>query len=443
MGYLVPPGISDATVPNPIFNLTPAATVDEGNNWININWGPLAMSNPVTNTPLSNYGPAAGSSVINDIPNAGAATANYADAPSVDFYGNSRKTNNAVDAGAIEWQLPPNTPLASVSPTSLTFASVPVGTTTPSQTLTVSNNGNANVTGITVVVTAPFARLGGTCVTATPLTPGSTCTITVTFTPTSVAPANGTATITSNVAVTGSPVALTGTGIAATFTATVSPGSLAFGNWATTTTSNMRNVTVLNTGNSALAGGTFTGIAAPFARVTSGTFPAGAPNCAATLAVGASCTIKVQYAPTAVVTSTGSLAVAYTGATVTGSPVALSGTGVATRATVSISPNPLTITLPSGTLSGTGTITLTNTAAAGGSNVSVTNVAVNGAGLIWAWTASGTNTCTGAALAPGATCTVGVQFGRILSVGTHTGAITFTDTGIGSPQAGVLTGIAQ
>jgi len=31
-------GIADATVPNPIFNLTPAATVDEGNNWVNISW---------------------------------------------------------------------------------------------------------------------------------------------------------------------------------------------------------------------------------------------------------------------------------------------------------------------------------------------------------------------------------------------------------------------
>src|SRR2546429_2520997 len=45
-GWQVPPGISDATVPNPIFNLTPAATVDEGNNWINMAWGPLSMSNP-------------------------------------------------------------------------------------------------------------------------------------------------------------------------------------------------------------------------------------------------------------------------------------------------------------------------------------------------------------------------------------------------------------
>src|SRR5437764_8710635 len=45
-GWQTPPGIADATVPNPIFNLTPAATVDEGNNWVNLSWGPLSMSNP-------------------------------------------------------------------------------------------------------------------------------------------------------------------------------------------------------------------------------------------------------------------------------------------------------------------------------------------------------------------------------------------------------------
>jgi len=44
-GWAVPPGISDATVPNPILNLTPVATVDEGNNWINLRWGPLSLTN--------------------------------------------------------------------------------------------------------------------------------------------------------------------------------------------------------------------------------------------------------------------------------------------------------------------------------------------------------------------------------------------------------------
>src|SRR5204863_44767 len=68
LGYQVPPGIADATVPNPIFNLTPAATVDEGNNWINMSWGPLSMVNPSTNVTLGNYGTAAGSSAINHVP---------------------------------------------------------------------------------------------------------------------------------------------------------------------------------------------------------------------------------------------------------------------------------------------------------------------------------------------------------------------------------------
>jgi len=108
LGYQVPPGISDASVPNPIFNLTPAATVDEGNNWINNLLGSVVAVKSVgrlaTGTaapPLGNYGPAAGSPVINYIPSS--ATTNFAAAPSLDFYGTARKTNNAVDAGAVEF----------------------------------------------------------------------------------------------------------------------------------------------------------------------------------------------------------------------------------------------------------------------------------------------------------------------------------------------------
>ena len=44
--YQTPPGISDATVPNPVFNLTPAATVDEGNNWINLSLGSVGAEQP-------------------------------------------------------------------------------------------------------------------------------------------------------------------------------------------------------------------------------------------------------------------------------------------------------------------------------------------------------------------------------------------------------------
>ena len=43
-------------MPNPIFNLTPAATVDEGNNWINLSWGPLSLTNPTVAGADGNYG---------------------------------------------------------------------------------------------------------------------------------------------------------------------------------------------------------------------------------------------------------------------------------------------------------------------------------------------------------------------------------------------------
>jgi hypothetical protein len=222
---------------------------------------------------------------------------------------------------------------------------------------------------------------------------------------------------------------------------------LAFGNWATGTTSNSLALTVTNTGNVALAGGTFTfggGTPQPFSRVTNGTFPAGAPNCAATLAVGAACTIKVQFAPATATGFSRTLAVAYTGTTVTPTPVSLTGTGVAARATVSITPNPLTITLPTGVNSGNGVVTLTNTAAAGGSSVAVTNVAVAGGFLIDYLFSKGADNCTGVNLAPGTSCTVTVNFVNVLAAkGTNrSGTITFTDSGASSPQVGGLTGFA-
>src|SRR6266513_1337567 len=150
MGYQVPPGISDATVPNPIFNLTPAATVDEGNNWINMAWGPLAMASPTTGAVLGNYALAAGSPSINYIPSS--AATNFAEAPSLDFFGTSRKGNNAVDAGAVEFTGgvatgPPT--LTSIAPTSGARGTiVPVILT--GTNLTGATSVNVSGTGITV-----------------------------------------------------------------------------------------------------------------------------------------------------------------------------------------------------------------------------------------------------------------------------------------------------
>jgi hypothetical protein len=445
-GFQVPPGISDAQVPNPIFSLIANATVDEGNNWINISWGPLAEANPVTGATLGNYSLAVGSPAIDYIPTS---ASTYDAAPSTDFFGNPRPDvrRTAIDVGAVEFQHA-SAALAFVTPTELDFGAVDVGTPSAAQTLTVNAGGAALTGGITVAFPAgsPFSRSGGTCGVGT-LAAGNTCTIIVVFTPTTAAPASSTVTITSSRTIDGSPVTLTGTGQIPSFTASVTPSPLAFGNSATGVGS-AQTLTVTNTGNSALAGGTFTFSAAtPFTRAGG--------TCGATLALGATCTINVVFTPTASSPYNGSLAVAYTGATVTGSPVALTGTGVA-AASVSIAPNPLTITIatPFGNGgSGTGTVTFTNTAT-GGASVTVTAVGVasgTGSGMFtWifnkiAGTGTGGDTCTGKTLAPGASCTVGVRFTNVTSpVGVNrAGTITFTDTGAGGSQTGALVGHAN
>jgi len=321
MGYQVPPGISDATVPNPVFNLTPAATVDEGNNWINISWGPLAQTNAVTGAILGNYGPAALSPVINYIPST--ATVNYAEAPSLDFFGAARKTNNAVDAGAVEWQAGPPAAIASVTGGPLAFGNVVVGTTSAARTLTLHNTGNATLTGITLAFTAGFSRPagvpGGTCNLAAGLTAGATCTINVVFTPTAAGLVNGTLTITANVAVTGSPVALSGTGtlqgvIAFSLGAGTSPGVTLISllgiptvNFGTQTTNSTTTavVTLTNTGS---ASTTFT--AAAVANLLGGgpRFAEGTDTCT-TLAVGSACTITVTFTPNNTTIRAGTLTV--------------------------------------------------------------------------------------------------------------------------------------
>ena len=456
MGYIVPPGISDATVPNPTFNLTPAATVDEGNNWINMTYGPLSLANPTLASFATSSGSPTGipqgtangnyeltgasTNAIGQITASGAA-ANYALAPSVDLLGTQRKTDRAVDIGAIEF-VAPNYAIASVTPTSLAFGSVGTGQTSPSQTLTLHNTGGASLTGITVTVTSPYSRpaggAGGNC--GSTLAAASTCTINIVFAPTVVGPTtNATVTISGSVAVTGSPVALSGTGVTPAAVVAVTPTQLQFGSVVNGTNSSFQTLTLANTGTATFTGLTL-GFPANFARQP-------APNagsCGTTLTAGANCTINVRFSPTAPakgysapLTITGSV-------TVTGSPVTLIGTGLV-PGTVTINPNPLTITLPTGTPSGTGTVTLTNTSTT--TPVTITNVAVAGGNILTYFFngVNGADNCSNATLAPGGTCTVGVRFTNVSSARgvNRSGTITFTDNATGSPQAGTLTGHAN
>jgi hypothetical protein len=164
---------------------------------------------------FANYALNAGSPAVDYVPVA----QNH---PTTDFFGNPRPdpaVPTKFDVGAIEFQgvgTGGGGAIVAVTPTSLAFGTVTVGSNSATQTLTLSNTGTAAFTGLTVAVTAQFNRpagaTGGTC-TAT-LAAGATCTINIRFSPTTAGAKTGTATITGNVAVTGSPVSLTGTGAA-------------------------------------------------------------------------------------------------------------------------------------------------------------------------------------------------------------------------------------
>jgi hypothetical protein len=114
----VPPGIADAIVPNPVFSLTPTATVDEGNNWVNMSWGPLSLVNPVSSTSTSNvfmgnYSLQSSSQAINfDACSSSTGTCSETinasgvttiPVPSTDFFGNKRPdSGRRIDVGAVE-----------------------------------------------------------------------------------------------------------------------------------------------------------------------------------------------------------------------------------------------------------------------------------------------------------------------------------------------------
>src|SRR5579871_3871483 len=324
----VPPGIADATVPNPLFTLQTVATVDEGNNWVNMTWGPLSMTNPTVSANdgiESNYGagPALGNYVLNSTSPAvdyiptNAST--YGIAPTTDFFGNPRPDvrGSKIDIGAVEYQATP-TAVLNVTPTSLNFSGVQ-GQTTAAQTLTLHNTGTSGATGINVVVTAPFSRpagnAGGTC--GATLAAGVNCTIDIVYSPgTGVTSSTGTATITASVAVSGSPVTLTGTAVAPVLSASWSPASHKFGTQTRNcpctglgvlacTLDPSQTFTLTNTGNVNLnvpAQATITGANAnefAIARLLSTCGPAGNGQLSGqtSLTPGSSCTVTVQFKP--------------------------------------------------------------------------------------------------------------------------------------------------
>jgi hypothetical protein len=210
-------------------------------------------------------------------------------------------------------------PKASISPTSLTFASQIVGTTSTAQLVTLRNTGGGSLSISSIAITGTnsgdFSQTNN-C--GSQVAPASSCVINVTFNPSGSGARNGVLTVTDNAP--GSPhtVALSGTGGATSSgTISLSPTSLAFGNQQVGTTSVTQTVTVNNSSSSALAISSINvsgANASAFAQTN---------TCSASLAANTSCSIKVTFAPSAVGAETATLIVN------SAQSVTLTGTGIA------------------------------------------------------------------------------------------------------------------
>jgi hypothetical protein len=248
----------------------------------------------------------------------------------VDIFGTPRKTNGRVDIGAVEFVGGINAPIATVTGGPLSFGNVNNNTTSAAKTLTLQNTGTADLTGITLAFSSPqYSRpagaAGGTCGTTLTVAAAS-CTINVVFSPTGGL-VNATLTITANATVNGSPVSLSGTGVAGVASATLTPTT-----WSPSATRNcpgttfagrlacaldpIQMFTLRNTGTTQL---TSIADALGGANVADFTLRPLLSSCGATLNAGATCVVTVQFQPQtseAAGTKNATLTVTYTGGSV-------------------------------------------------------------------------------------------------------------------------------
>jgi hypothetical protein len=276
----------------------------------------------------------------------------------------------------------------SVAPTSIDFGTQLVGAPTSAQVVTLTNNTSSSIS-LTLPATttgtnaADFTVSGGTSPCIALLASGSSCTVAVAFTPSVAAAESATLNIayTYNTVVQTIQVALTGTGSSTGSVLGIAPASLTFGGQLLTTTSTAQLVTLTNSGNATL---NFSAVPATSSNFTNTT------TCGTTLAVSATCTVSVTFAPTSGAGSlTGTLTLTDDA---NGSPQSVPLTGTAWDFSASA---PSSVSVAKGA---TGTFPVTVTGL-GGFTGAVSFTCTPGSSLVTACAVPTTN----AAAAPGAT----------------------------------------
>jgi hypothetical protein len=203
----------------------------------------------------------------------------------------------------------------SVSPLALDFGTVLLGATAAAQSITITNSGGVSFSGLSLGITGDYAIANSTC--GAVVAANSSCVASVSFTSSLSGARSGALTIAGGSPAASFTVTLTGAGIL-NGAISLSTQSLSFGQIAVGRTSATQTVTITNSGGLPLAGLTLA-IATPYGLA--------ANTCGTLLSAGASCTVSVEYSPTAAGAATAALVVA-ANSPVTSASVALSGAGV-------------------------------------------------------------------------------------------------------------------
>jgi len=274
---------------------------------------------------------------------------------------------------------------------SVQFGAIVLPAVSPVRTLSVANSGNIPLTGLSVVNSDPRLAIGyGDCTDT--LQPNTGCTLTLQYTPGTDGAIKSSFQLSSSNA--GSKT-IAVDGVATKLA--INPASLEFPTTIAGTPAADQSVTVTNTGT---APATLDGVSVS----GGGLYFNQSNNCGAPLAPGASCAIVVRYTPSNVSPNTetpqqGALSIALRSTEV--GHVSLKGTGLNPRLVLS----PSSVRTPS---------TLVGRTSAP-ANFSVTNptgelVRITGMSVVSGAAEFAQNNDCGTELAPGASCTVTVQF---------------------------------
>ena len=323
-----------------------------------------------------------------------------------------------------------STASATVSPSSLGWGSVSLGSSGGSKSATLTNGGSVSIAISSVAISGnnatDFTISSKTC--GSSLAAHATCTVTIGFTPLSAGTRTATLNLIDSASTSPQKVALSGTGSTSIGIVAASPSNLAFGS--------MYAGSSGNTLSAMLSNGTATSVAVSsiaIAGANASDFAIASKTCGSSLAALASCTVTILFKTAAAGTRTATLSFVDS-ATNSPQTVALSGTGVAPVGNLTVSPSSLSwASVSLGNTSGSKSATLTNTSSA----------AVPISSIVFTSTDPGdfsisSKTC-GTVLAAGASCTITLVF-KPKAIGTRVALLTITDSATNSPQTIAVSG---